>query len=481
MSGQVPGRPLTCNTQPFFCSDSSAASQFLQASKRKDGVASNRRPEFFQNSQAPLCSARILLEKQRGGRLAAANGGRSSTRDLGAFMPIQTSFSRTMLLSRPSEGQCHIWSPSAGRFAMFIGTLYDGNGSSPQATMKTSNRRSESVPNTGWNIARIIAASLLLFAAATKCHQCSTGPLPGNGLFSSRWFVMCLVEAEWLGAVVLFSSLLPKQAWAVTLACFSVFTLVSLGKGLLGEASCGCFGHLIEVNPFVTAALDLAIVLSLLRWRPQQSSFSIHKAVTATAIWTLGAILAAFAMASYTPTTLSDNGKVVGNDRVVVLEPEKWLGKQFPLLNYIDIGSQLREGKWIVLLYHHDCPKCLDAIVQFDTQAHRWSMTPTAPRVALLEMPPFGRGTGLPLSANTRCVLGRVCEQKTWFVQSPLVMALEAGYVRPIKVLRQPKPDAVVRIPGAVINEMAKSPTRTVTLQGNADLAGLTNGLQSEQ
>jgi hypothetical protein len=126
-------------------------------------------------------------------------------------------------------------------------------------------------PREGWHVVRVVVALVLLVAAATKCHQCCTGPIPGSGILSARWFVICLVEAEWLGSLglLLLAGILPKPAWAAALACFSAFALVSLGKGLAGEASCGCFGRW-ELNPFLTATTDAAIVASLLRWRPKQ-------------------------------------------------------------------------------------------------------------------------------------------------------------------------------------------------------------------
>ena len=41
-----------------------------------------------------------------------------------------------------------------------------------------------------------------------------------------------------------------------------------------------------------------------------------------------------------------------------VLEPETWIGKELPILEYIDIADQLKKGTWLILFYHHDCPDC---------------------------------------------------------------------------------------------------------------------------
>lgn len=161
-------------------------------------------------------------------------------------------------------------------------------------------------PTEGWHLVRVVAALVLLTAALPKCHQCCTGPIPGTGILSARWFVICVVEAEWLGSLILLASILPKPSWAAALMCFGAFALVSLGKGLGGEASCGCFGRW-QVNPFLTATLDLVIVVPLLRWRPTRRFSANFRQVFARAMCVLVICLtvglpAAFAMSSYTET-----------------------------------------------------------------------------------------------------------------------------------------------------------------------------------
>ena len=44
------------------------------------------------------------------------------------------------------------------------------------------------------------------------------------------------------------------------------------------------------------------------------------------------------------------------------------MGKRFPLLDYVDVGETLKDGKWLVVLYHHDCPKCMEEIPRFQDQ-----------------------------------------------------------------------------------------------------------------
>ena len=162
---------------------------------------------------------------------------------------------------------------------------------------------------------------------------------------------------------------MAEPTWAAALACFTLFTGVSFFKALSGYATCGCFGR-VPVNPWYTAILDLTIVLSLLRWRPrgQERPFSVNlrqlpvQVAVVFAFWLVVGLPAGYAMGSYTPPTLSDTGVFIGDSKIVVLEPEMWIGKRFPLLDYIDIGGKLKDGNWLVLLYHYDCPKCREAI-----------------------------------------------------------------------------------------------------------------------
>ena len=270
----------------------------------------------------------------------------------------------------------------------------------------------------GYDAVRILAALVLFVAALLKGYQLSTEPVIGQNLLESRGFLMAVVEFELFFALWLVFGPWPRQTWAAALGLFALFTCVSLYKALAGHASCGCFGR-VPVNPWLTSALDLTLVLSLLRWRPHllpspfgrgaggeglssssprpvgedqnEGLFSMsprplgegqgegsiinppspsllhHSAfIIPVLLWLSLGIPAAFAMSSYTDTTLSDAGEIIGDGKTVVLEPEKWIGKRFPLLDYIDIGDKLKEGSWVVVLYHHDCPKCKEAMPKYE-------------------------------------------------------------------------------------------------------------------
>lgn len=61
-------------------------------------------------------------------------------------------------------------------------------------------------------------------------------------------------------------------------------------------------------------------------------------------LWILTAVPSAAAMTSYRADTLNAVGEILGQGRFVVLEPERWDGKRFPLLDHIEIDADLSRG-----------------------------------------------------------------------------------------------------------------------------------------
>jgi hypothetical protein len=182
---------------------------------------------------------------------------------------------------------------------------------------------------TGYDVVRIAVGLLLLTAAALKAHQLATEPILGTGLLDSRWLLMATVEFEFLLGLCLLGNIWPKPTWVVALACFGMFTCVSLCKAVSGYASCGCFGS-VPVNPWYTAALDVLVLFLLVRRQPkgQEPLFAVRlrkmpaRGVAVLAIWVSVGAPVAFAMGRYTDTTLSAAGEIIGNDKIIVLRPE---------------------------------------------------------------------------------------------------------------------------------------------------------------
>ena len=290
---------------------------------------------------------------------------------------------------------------------------------------------------TGYDLVRCALGLVLLVAAALKAHQLATGPVPETDVLHSRWFLIIEVEFELLFGLWLLAGAYPRLTWAAALLFFFALSGVSLLLVASGEASCGCFGK-VPVNPWYTFTFDVAAVLALIVWRPfgrrtppqAGGRFSKLRAAAAVVAWLILAIPAAIAMGSYTPATVAPSGEIFGDDSLVVLEPETWVGKPFPLSKHIDVGEQLAQGKWIVLLYHLDCPGCRQAAPQYLELSKDLAQKPDCPKVALIELPGHSSDTSEYQAAY--CLTGHLSRDREWFVTTPVELRLDEGIVKQV-------------------------------------------------
>jgi len=109
-----------------------------------------------------------------------------------------------------------------------------------------------------------------------------------------------------------------------------------------------------------------------------------------------------------------------------ILEPEGWVGKELPILEHIDIAEWIKSGNWLVLLYHHDCPGCDEAIPKYEQMARDLAGNEDYLRIGLVSVPPYGQG---PVRENSPCVVGKLGEPKEWFLTTPAVALLTDGKV----------------------------------------------------
>ena len=171
----------------------------------------------------------------------------------------------------------------------------------------------------GYDVVRIAVGCLLLLAAGLKGHQLATEPVSGDGVLSSRWFLIGGVEFELAFGLWLWSGLSPMWTWRSALVCFGLFSGLSLFKAILGEASCGCFGT-VAVNPWYTSLLDLGVFVCLFLWRPREVAFRCTvgsrafamRLVAISAIWLLVGLPGVVAMGTYQPSRLTDVGAILG-------------------------------------------------------------------------------------------------------------------------------------------------------------------------
>jgi hypothetical protein len=330
------------------------------------------------------------------------------------------------------------------------------------------NVRSSAADITGFDVVRTVLGVILLVAAALKGHQLATEPVANRDIFSYRWSLMFQVEFEIFFGLWLLSGLHKRLSWLVAVGCFSMFSCVTLYKGLSGEASCGCFGR-VEVSPWYTLILDVAAVTALLIFRPGMNrayrpAFYRFRLGAVIGLGLAVGVPAGVAMGSFRPATVTGQGDFVGGTRFVILEPQKWVGGRFPLLEHIDIGERLSKGNWIVMLHRHDCHDCAEAVPRYRRMSR--TLQDTGLKVALVEIPPNGRFHHQLAGTNGGSLVhGKLNSHKEWFVTTPAVALLADGQVAAAWEAKAPELDALLAGFAGKQNDSSGAPVRHEGIQ----------------
>ncbi len=272
------------------------------------------------------------------------------------------------------------------------------------------------------------AVAVLLFAAAvSKALYPSQAVSLEQTHRLPEWFGITIILLECMLGILVLSGLWQHQVMRIALTVFAVFAGLSFYRAAIGAESCGCFGS-VRVNPWVTFALDLGIVAALCVARPMgtpSSNWSAPRLATALGAYAL--VVVALLAWMHHPAQIAAAGSVGREGQLVILEPETWLGKPFPLVQYIDTDAELARGEWLIVLHRHDCAKCADAVPRYAMLANRYSSRPGRPTIALVEVPPFGAQY---LHEELGVFCGRVRDDREWFVQTPLEIRLQDGVVQ---------------------------------------------------
>lgn len=279
-----------------------------------------------------------------------------------------------------------------------------------------------------YDVVRILLAIALIVAGLLKGHALATA---GPPMASSRDRLVSgsLVGFELVFALWLVAGFHPRATRRGAQALLFVFSCVSLFKALAGETSCGCFGRL-TVSPWITLSFDVLAFVALLRWTPKARETATWRScpIRRTSLISASAlimIVIAIITNGAAPGA-SAHGRVYKPDDFVTLRPETWVGKEFWLLKYIDIGDRLAAGRWTVVLYHHDCDACRRAIPRYEALCRRARSNGKDPRVALIEIPPYASANA---TRDASCALGRLSDTKVWSVVTPAEVVLNDGVV----------------------------------------------------
>ena len=232
-----------------------------------------------------------------------------------------------------------------------------------------------------------------------------------------------VVQAVLALAALLLFGWWPKRTLLATAAVFALFGAFSSYRGWAGYESCGgCFGS-FHVNPWITATLDGAMLLLAAwgAWRsPAEHHYQLKRFYYAGSAYAVAGLLAAAGMMASAPSSLTDVAFSDTNG-LIVLEPETWIGKPFPLAPHLTPEVPLREGRWTILIHHHDCSHCQEAVPQYEQLA----VAENGRRIVLIETPSYGEMG----STQQRALRTRLSDDREWFVQTPVEIQADAGVV----------------------------------------------------
>ncbi len=233
----------------------------------------------------------------------------------------------------------------------------------------------------------------------------------------SRILLPILIGSELGLGLAAIANLFWNRLRLLAIWLFASFASYSLWLALHGAISCGCFGPL-EIHPWWTFLIDCIVLLGLILeyYTMRQDNETIvysGRSRTPTLIGGIVVISSLFTgglALQVAPRQASspDDFQTVGD--LTILEPETWVGQNFPLLGYLNID--VSQGEWVLLLHHHDCPKCQEAVPKYEKLAFRDKHY----QVAIIEVPPYDNFREAELN---NCFFGRLKNDREWLCRKP--------------------------------------------------------------
>ena len=171
---------------------------------------------------------------------------------------------------------------------------------------------------------------------------------------------------------------------------------------------------------------DITMILALLTTRPKfvNGPFNITSVLIITGVWFMIGIPFGSMMLGYTAQVLDEDGIISGKGNEIILEPEKWIGKKFPLMNHIEISELPKDDVWLVLLYHHNCSACRESVEQYSKLAIEFAQKEKRPKIAIIEVPPFETNRD---TKNKDCpaVHGKLDGKRKWKIKTPVLILVD--------------------------------------------------------
>jgi Methylamine utilisation protein MauE len=281
-------------------------------------------------------------------------------------------------------------------------------------------------------IFRLVGA-VILIAAWLKWIDVATTPAVSREGARTDSVTTGVIALEVFWSVLLWGGIWPRLLRKASILLFVAFGAVSAYRGIRGDASCGCFGS-VRVNPWLTAALDITLCLLLAYARPalREEVVERHRGSILALIglaFCLGILPIAHLIFRGTATAVSPSGEIADDARFVILDPGQWRGKRFPLVRFLDSGTQFEHGRWRLVFVRRGCSKCRDVLWRLAPEMSG-ELSVNSARWAVIELPETNIATrGGPTEPIVGVPVARLDDRRSWIADVPFTLTLNDGLV----------------------------------------------------
>lgn len=271
-----------------------------------------------------------------------------------------------------------------------------------------------------------VTLALVLLVAAVLKAALAFSATPSAMPIRHPLLLLALIQAEVLLSTWLLVGGAAVVRFFVAMTCFCLFAGYAVYEALHAIPSCGCFGN-VKVPPLLTATFDASAVAALWFTRPRGSHAQKKPSRTR---FLAGITIGLFsAIGLCTGYFAKYSAKAMEPDDLVILDPTSWPNHTFPLLDNIGGASETRKGRWVLVLYHHDCDSCRRAIPAYCSMAGQkkgagW------PRLAFIQMPPIVAPADDPVPKSAQYLHLNLPPSHLWFATTPVAVLLDNGVVK---------------------------------------------------
>jgi Peptidase C39 family len=236
--------------------------------------------------------------------------------------------------------------------------------------------------------------------------------------------------AELILGLVLAARINRRTTRLVAIAVFSCFAVYAFYQSAKGAETCGCLGDL-TVNPLWMGFVDLAAVIALVALKPGNTEPNAKRAtVSVLTVLGLGGVLCWISPSVSASLRTAAAAHLHSSDKQgepFEINPEGWVGIRCPLLEFIDIKSQLSNGDWDILLHRPGCSLCESALLR-KLEDLRVSGDKGS-RLAVIEVPTDSAHAGFPPLADERIVVGHLSDARQWRFSPPVELRIHDSVV----------------------------------------------------